>query len=94
MMIKILISSILLSFSAIAQTNESLEEAILLNQELEFLENSAKSLPQIEPATAEIGESRSTQDKFQSLERTYFNDEEKDSVRMRTAAPKRKRKGF
>ncbi len=65
------------------------EEALILNQELEFLETSAQNLevntqarvsPAVENESA-IGE--------KSLEETYFGDSS-DEVNVRRAAPKRR----
>ena len=88
-MMKILLPLALLSFSAWATTPE--EEAIILNQELQFLENSVKDIRMENPVT-KTEEKEKTVDEI-SLERTYFRDAEKDEIRTRSAAPKRMR-GF
>ncbi len=76
--------------SAFAQVSES-EEALILNQELQFLEDSAKN---ITTTSRPLGETQVAKKEIindGSLERTYFGDEEKDSIRTRTAAPARRR---
>jgi hypothetical protein len=87
MMTKILCVCILLSSLAVAQDGS--EEAIILNQELQFLEETANNV------TIISAPARATQDTAQpiqtdSLERMYFGNEE-DNVNTRTAAPKRRR---
>lgn len=77
----------LLPFSIFAMTAE--EEALILNQELEFLETSAQNL--------EIGSLSSTPAPVErenaigerSLEERYFGDTT-DEVNVRRAAPKRR----
>lgn len=91
---KILILSTLLSSLALAQTPEtnlrdSAEEAIILNQELQFLEETANNV------SITKAPERPTQESVQpipteSLERLYFGEDE-DSVSNRAAAPKRRR---
>lgn len=90
-MIKSLIlGTILLSSSLLAQ--DALEEAIILNDEMQFLENSAKNLNtqplnmnSITPTTTNT----SNEDRASSLESTYFGDSS-DQVKTKTAAPKRR----
>lgn len=76
-------------FSLSAQAQSAAEEAIILNQELQFLEDSVSSVaaaPTPVPAESKVGENPVPE----SLERTYFSDEERDEVKLRTAAPKRR----
>ncbi len=84
-------ASALLALNAGAQTTSALEEAIILNQELQFLEESASN---IRPGAAEVSDTplpRSRAINDESLERTYFTDApDTDTVRTRTAAPKRR----
>ncbi len=80
-----------LTFSGLAFGQSSSEEAIILNQELQFLENSASDI-RIERTITEA-ELRAKSPEELSLESTYFNDAEKDEIRTRVAAPKRAR-GF
>ena len=69
----------LLSLSAFAQDGS--EEAMLLNQEMQFLENSVNPSPiTVETTRREISE--------ESLEKTYFGEE--DSIETKAAAPKRR----
>lgn len=85
-MMKILILLSLFSVSGMAQTSS--EEAIILNQELQFLENSAKDL-RVNPKLSELAQEELSPDES-SLERAYFQDAEKDEIRTRAAAPKRR----
>ena len=92
MMSKILILGLLLSTVALAQDGS--EEAIILNQELQFLEEAANNVS-INQITSD---NRGTQKRAQplnteSLERQYFGEENDDSVSTRAAAPGRRR-GF
>lgn len=84
-MIKFIIFA-LLSFPVLAET--SAEEAIILNQELQFLENAAKDI-RIDPKVTETAEKELAPEEL-SLERAYFTDSEKDEIRTRAAAPKRR----
>jgi hypothetical protein len=78
----------LFTMSAVAQT--AAEEAIILNQELQFLEDSVSSVQ----AAAINPSKKSSTDKAlnePSLERTYFGETvEEDVVNTRTAGPKRR----
>ena len=86
-MTKILCACILLSSLAIAQDGS--EEAIILNQELQFLEETANNVTIISaPATRSQEAAQPIQ--TDSLERIYFGNDE-DNVSTRTAAPKRRR---
>ena len=88
-MMKILFLAITISGMAFGQSSG--EEAIILNQELQFLENSANDI-RIERTITEA-ELREKSPEELSLESTYFNDAERDEIRTRVAAPKRTR-GF
>jgi hypothetical protein len=85
-MMKFLLPLALLSVTALAETSS--EEAIILNQELQFLENSTRDI-RVEPKVTEAEEDKSADE--MSLERAYFGTEEKDEIRTRAAAPKRVR---
>lgn len=64
------------------------EEAFILNQELEFLHQSAENVnPISETSSSEenVKKSRS----FRTLEETYFDDADRDSVSTRAAARRR-----
>ncbi len=91
MMMKFLLPLALFSGSLLAETAS--EEAIILNQELQFLENSAKDIEYRPVAKVDSEESSSAGSKDTNLERTYFSDSERDEIRTRAAAPKRVR-GF
>ncbi len=80
---------LVLTISGAALGQSSSEEAIILNQELQFLENSAKEI-RVERTITE-SEVREKTPQELSLESTYFNDAEKDEIRTRAAAPKRMR---
>jgi hypothetical protein len=89
----------LISFSALAQNNPS-QDAIILNQEMQFLEESAKNVTAVsnpiekeEKGQVLISDRPTRSDREMDLERSYFGDEEdKDTIRTRTAAPRRMKK--
>jgi hypothetical protein len=85
-MMKFLLSLVLISGGAFAQSDT--EEAIILNQELQFLENSARDI-RLEPKISDTEETEKASVES-SLERTYFSDAERDEIRTRAAAPKRR----
>ncbi len=85
-MLKYILPLVLISSAAIAQTDS--EEAIILNQELQFLENSAREI-RLEPQVSENEEAEKSSEET-SLERTYFSDAERDEIRTRAAGPKRR----
>ncbi len=88
-MMKILFLVLSITGAALGQSIS--EDAIILNQELQFLENSAREI-RVERTLSE-SEAREKTPQELSLESTYFNDAEKDEIRTRAAAPKRTR-GF
>ncbi len=88
-MMKFLFPLLFLSNIVFAQSSH--EEAIILNQELQFLENSAADL-RVPGSISEVEIEEKSPEEL-SLESTYFNDSEKDEIRTRLAAPKRVR-GF
>ncbi len=65
------------------------EEAIILNQEMQFLEEAAKVGPTISTISPDSENTLSPAINDDSLERQYFGSDE-DSVQTRTAAPTRK----
>lgn len=69
---------------------DSSEEAIILNQELQFLEETANS---ITITTLPMGspQERARPIATQSLEERYFGEGSDDTIQTRTAAPKRTR---
>lgn len=78
----------LITGGAFAQT--ATEEAIILNQELQFLEDSVNNVQAISINTDSTA-SRQRALNEPSLERTYFGEEiEEDTVSTQTAAPKRR----
>ncbi|MGE3611578.1 MAG: hypothetical protein AB7I27_18450 [Bacteriovoracaceae bacterium] len=86
---KILIVTFLtLSLPVIAQ--DGLEEAIILNEEMQFLQDSAKNVKtetlSVNSITPSSTRERSNES---SLENVYFSDD-KDQIKLRTAAPKRR----
>jgi hypothetical protein len=89
---------ILCSTAAVA--GSAAEEALILNQELQFLEDSITSInaaPARAAVTAAPESAAGPADETSALERTYFSGDERDEVRLRTAAPKRdahRRRGF
>lgn len=79
----------LISFNGFAQSTAA-EEAIILNQELQFLEDSVRNVQSIS-----INNDRDVQkDKAlneSTLEKTYFGEDvEEDVINTRTASPKRR----
>jgi hypothetical protein len=82
-----------LSAGAFAQTNAA-EEAIILNQELQFLEESVGNVQSVSVNTTDTAESRDRAINNESLERTYFGETEEDVVNTRTAAPQKRSRGL
>jgi len=76
----------LLSVRAFATSQE--EEAIILNQELEFLKESANNIKIISEKVPQDMSERKPRS-FRTLEETYFDDYEEDKVSTRSAARKR-----
>lgn len=87
MMNKILLLTLLITPTLWAQ--DASEEAIILNQELQFLEDTANSVS-ITARNQTSPQQRALPIESQSLEERYFG-EGADEIRTRTAAPKRKR---
>lgn len=80
----------ILSFNGLAQTTE--EEAIILNQELQFLEDSVRNVQSVSINTVDPLQDTNKALNEPSLERTYFGEDlEEDVVNTRTAAQKRRR---
>ncbi len=88
MMNKILIGVLFITTQAVAQNTS--EEAIILNQELQFLEDSANNVSIIS-ATNRTPQDRSMPIDTDSLEEKYFGNELEDDVASRAAAPRRQR---
>jgi hypothetical protein len=84
-----LLVSLIFSGSALGQSSS--EEAIILNQELQFLENSIQDI-KVERTISEA-ENKDKSQEEPSLESKYFKDAAKDEIRTRSAARKRVR-GF
>jgi hypothetical protein len=79
----------LLSLNALAQT--AAEEAIILNQELQYLEDSVNNVQAISVNTSDTTTPKDRALNEPSLERKYFGEEvEEDSISTRTAGPKRR----
>lgn len=89
MMSKILLLGLILSGAALAQ--DASEEAIILNQELQFLEEAANNVS-VTKVTSDnkIQQERSRPINTDSLERQYFG-EDSDDVTTRAAAPVKRR---
>ncbi len=88
-MMKILLPLFLISATCLAESTS--EEALILNQELEFLETSAREMEVNRPQVAKDEDEDTKSPEELSLERTYFSDSERDEIRTRAAAPKRLR---
>lgn len=82
-----------LTTGAFAQTTDA-EEAIILNQELQFLEESVGNVQAVSVNTTDTAESRDRAINNESLERTYFGETEEDVVNTRTAAPQKRSRGL
>ena len=76
------------SFTSFAESTPS-EEAIILNQEMQFLEESAQNVQIVS-----VKESRETspqsEKKSQGLEEEYFGTEDTQTIRSKASAPKRR----
>jgi hypothetical protein len=85
---KKLFSYLFLILSFNAQALSETEEALILNQELQFLEDSVNTikLPVAKQKTREIPAEENSE---KSLEETYFGDSEEDSVSTRASSRKR-----
>jgi hypothetical protein len=77
-----------LSLSAFAQT--AAEEAMILNQELQFLEDSINNVQSVSINSMDENTSKDRALNEPSLERTYFGETEEDVVSTRTSGPKRR----
>lgn len=77
-----------LSLSVFAQT--AAEEAIILNQELQFLEDSINNVQAVSLNSINDTSAKDRAINEKSLERTYFGETEEDSVSTRTSGPKRR----
>lgn len=88
---KKIISGALLLVVALAQAMDKEEEAIILNQELQYLKESAK-IPAIRAsqATPVLSDTPAAPARSRSLEETYFGADEKDAVSTRAAARRRR----
>lgn len=82
----LLLALVLTATQAIAQ--DAQEEALILNQELEFLENSVAPTQVTSLEGSDLAPKTRATGETQSLERIYFGDES-DSISSRVAAPKR-----
>ena len=92
MMNKFLLLTLLASPNLRAQ--DSAEEAIILNQELQFLEESANNVAveaRVDPTSKRLAvPGRSRPAETESLEAKYFGEETDETVRTRAAAPRRR----
>ena len=89
MMRKILILS-LASLSALAIAQTATKEAIILNQELQYLEDSINNVQSMALGVSNSNNSLNRAINEESLEKTYFNDYQEDEVSTRSAVPKRR----
>lgn len=87
MMTKILLFGLLVTPALWAQ--DSAEEALILNQELQFLEESANNVT-ILSATNVPTQERARPIDTDNLEEKYFGKDMEDKIETRTAAPKRR----
>ncbi len=84
----LILTLILVSSAALAQS--AVEEAIILNQELQFLEDSVQNIEAVTINTTDVDASRDRAINDESLERTYFGETEEDTIKTRTSGPKRR----
>lgn len=84
---KILLLSLLITPTLWAQN--ATEEAIILNQELQFLEDSANNI-HLTTASEQTAQERANPINTQSLEKEYFGEELEDGIKTKAAAPKRR----
>lgn len=77
----------LLTFNAFANITAA-EEAIILNQELQFLEDSINNVQAVSQNTRGTSIERALNG--ENLERKYFEDAVEDSINTRSAGPKRR----
>jgi hypothetical protein len=90
MMTKILIIFALFQISSV-RAQEGLEAAILLNQEMQFLEASVKNEPADQKNPAAVSTSAKNKNRRQSLESLYFgNSSEEDTINTRMASPRKR----
>jgi Tfp pilus assembly protein PilN len=78
---------VLISTTVSSQT--ATEEAIILNQELQYLEDSVKNIQSVSINT-KAPEQRQRALNEKSLENTYFGETEEDVISTRTSSPKRR----
>lgn len=84
----LILSLILMSSTAFAQS--AAEEAIILNQELQFLEESVNNVQAVSVNTKDVEASRNRAINDESLERTYFGETDEDTINTRTSGTKRR----
>jgi hypothetical protein len=84
---QILFLALVLTFSS-AFAQDAQEEALILNQELQFLENSVAPTKVTSLEGSNLAPKTKAPGETQSLERIYFGDET-DSISSRVAAPDR-----
>lgn len=84
----ILLAVLGLTLTSAIFAQDAAEEALILNQELQFLEESIKPI-QVSTLEGSNLPSKSRSGEKPSLEKIYFGDDS-DSISSRTAAPKRK----
>ncbi len=80
---------IMLSLSLSALAVDSAEEALLLNQELQLLEDSTKINPITETRSINTAVNESPRTEKSNLEEKYFGSDT-DQIKTRTAAPRRR----
>jgi hypothetical protein len=88
MMTKILSLGLIIASTVYAEAPS--EEAIILNQELQFLEESANDVTIISQKS-ENPTVQNSLNETESLEKQYFGNELQDGVSSKAAAPKRRR---
>lgn len=84
---KILLLGLLLTPTLWAQDGS--EEALILNQELQFLEESASTIS-VQAKNDSTPQERARPIDTSSLEEQYFGSDSEDVIKTKTAAPKRR----
>lgn len=79
----------LVLISATVSSQTATEEAIILNQELQYLEDSVKNIQAVSINT-KAPEQRQRALNEKGLENTYFGETEEDVISTRTSSPKRR----
>ncbi len=92
-MLKIFLVSIILT-SSLGMAQDASEEAIILNQELQYLEESANNVNLGQGSANSKDDFSRPVSKSRSLENEYFGNDSEESISTKAAAPKRPRRSL